>query len=140
MNSPPIYGYRNTGNCDDTAYMKALEVFIDTLLIVIEQCFPTIKITAGNKFKASMATRMTVSPPMMVRLRWRRTFSGEFVASLTQCYQLKDIYLSLGLDDWQIHDPTLVEYFNFYNVNPTNEQATLESSKPAYSITYNNLR
>jgi hypothetical protein len=87
-----------------------------------------------------MATRMTVSPPMMVRLRWRRTFSGEFVASLTQCYQLNDIYLSLGLDDWQIHDPTLVEYFNFYNVNPTNEQATLESSKPAYSITYNNLR
>jgi hypothetical protein len=113
--------------------MEALGVFIDTLLQVIEICFPTITISTSNKFKATMRTKMTVSPAMMVRLRWRKTFPDVFTASLTQCYQLKDIYLSLGMEEWQVHDPTLVEYFQFYDIN------TQSSSKPVYSITYSTI-
>jgi len=114
MSTLSIYGSRVER--DDTQTLRALSSLMDTLLLVIAQCFPNIKITSGNRFAAAMTVRTMVSPSTMMRLQWRKTYPDAFTASLAQCYQMKDIYLAAGITEWQKYDPTLVKYFKAYNV------------------------
>ena len=109
MPTQPIYGIPSVIPCSDSGALLALETLISSLSAVVDQCYPATKITPNVAY---VTLHPTVSAPIFVRLLWKKGHPGMvFNASLEHCYQLMDLYYSLGILEWQPIDPVLVSLF-----------------------------
>jgi hypothetical protein len=114
MSTLAIYGNLPVQACSNIRTdLRALEALILTLTTVVSQAYPRITITAGGQHVANMSVTTSVSAPIYIRLIWKKQHPGtQFLATLSQCYQLEDTYLSFGITDWQSIDPLLVQQFD----------------------------
>ena len=96
--------------CNDLPALISLLALIKSINLVVTQCYPNIIVI--SKAVGDMKTNMYLSPPLYVRLIWRR--QNPKVPLLhtdhAQLLQILAIYTSLGLN-WE-EDPVLSKYLN----------------------------
>jgi len=92
--------------------LLALETLILTLSNVVRQAYPSITINAGGSHIANMNVLPSINAPLYVRLLWKKQHPDvKYMATLDQCYQLEDNYLSFGIFNWRTLDPLLAQQF-----------------------------
>ena len=110
-----IYGYKPPTPCIDKIELNAireLETLIGLLSNTLDDIYPNIDVSIPQQSVAKVASTPSVSSPQFVRLKWISLNVGTlFTASLAQCYELVEIYSSVGVTDWQANDPRLVGFF-----------------------------
>ena len=115
----PIYGYKPQKPCNDLIDLNAiiaLETLIVTLSDTIEEIYPNISLVSPDV--ATMSLNPSISPAQFVRLKWISRNEGIiFTASLEQCYELAELYLSIGVTNWKDTDSKLVSFFAINGIN-----------------------
>jgi len=110
-----IYGYKPPIPCIDKIELntiRELETLIKLLSSTLDDIYPNIDISIPQRNVATVSVAPSVSAAQFVRLKWISLNVGTlFTASLAQCYELVEIYSSIGITDWQANDPRLVEFF-----------------------------
>jgi hypothetical protein len=105
----PIYGMNKRltgqGGCDPAVACMTTELLtqilhvIEQTKIVVDTLYPAAH--ASATYIAKMTARGFISPILFTRIAWRKLYAGqEYTGTLVQIMQIKDIYLSYGLD-WE---------------------------------------
>lgn len=103
----PIYGMNKRltgqGGCDPAVACMTTELLtqilhvIEQTKIVVDTLYPAAH--ASATYIAKMTARGFIHPVLFTRIAWRKLYTGqEYTGSLVQIMQIKDIYLSYGLD------------------------------------------